>query len=132
MVRDRAENAKQRPVPPNGFFYGRLKMNQDRQTSAQRGYGYRWQKAREGYLRKHPLCADHGRRGQIVAATVVDHVIPHRGDSKLFWDSGNWQSLCKHCHDSHKQRLEKSGIDAGCDLSGIPLDSNHHWNRKNF
>ncbi|WP_396957026.1 HNH endonuclease [Nitrosomonas sp.] len=115
-----------------GFFYARLKMNQDRQSSAARGYGYRWQKAREGYLRKHPLCADHERRGRIVAATVVDHIIPHRGDSKLFWDSNNWQSLCKHCHDSHKQRLEKSGVDAGCDLSGIPLDSNHHWNRNNF
>jgi 5-methylcytosine-specific restriction protein A len=25
-------------------------------TSTQRGYGYKWQKAREGFLRSHPLC----------------------------------------------------------------------------
>ena len=27
-----------------------------KQTSAQRGYGYKWQQAREGWLLKHPLC----------------------------------------------------------------------------
>lgn len=31
-------------------------------------------------------------------ATVVDHIIPHRGDQKLFWDRGNWQPLCEHHH----------------------------------
>lgn len=101
----------------------------DRKTAAQRGYGSRWQKARDGWLRKHPLCADHLKRGMAVTATVVDHVIPHKGDMVLFWDSDNWQSLCKQCHDSHKQRLEKSGIDTGCDVSGVPLDNNHHWRR---
>lgn len=35
-----------------------------------------------------------------MAATVVDHIIPHRGDQKLFWDRSNWQALCKSCHDS--------------------------------
>lgn len=24
-------------------------------------------------------------------ATVVDHITPHRGDKKLFWDEGNLQ-----------------------------------------
>jgi len=100
----------------------------DRKSSSQRGYGYKWQKAREGYLKNHPLCVDHEARGQVVAATVVDHIVPHRGDMTLFWDKSNWQSLCSHCHDSHKQRLEKSGIDTGCDTGGIPLDKNHHWN----
>lgn len=37
--------------------------------------------------------------GEMVKATVVDHIIPHRGDQKLFWDQRNWQSLCKQCHD---------------------------------
>ena len=35
----------------------------------------------------------------LTPATVVDHVIPHRGDRKLFWDEQNWQPLCKECHD---------------------------------
>ena len=25
-------------------------------------------------------------QGRVVPATVVDHVVPHRGDQKLFWD----------------------------------------------
>ena len=37
--------------------------------------------------------------GRLVKATVVDHVTPHRGDKKLFWDESNWQALCKRCHD---------------------------------
>jgi len=99
----------------------------NRESSAKRGYGSRWQKARLSWLRDNPLCADHLKRGAVVPATVVDHIVPHRGDTELFWDRDNWQSLCKRCHDSHKQRTEKSGTAVGCDLSGIPLDPNHHW-----
>jgi predicted kinase len=33
-------------------------------------------------------------------ADTVDHIIPHCGDYALFWDSGNYQSLCKKCHDT--------------------------------
>ena len=29
----------------------------------------------------------------------VDHIVPHRGDHRLFWDEQNWQPLCKACHD---------------------------------
>jgi 5-methylcytosine-specific restriction endonuclease McrA len=70
-------------------------------------YSYRWDKARKAFLKQHPLCAMHQHMGQVVAATVVDHIIPHKGDTALFWDRTNWQPLCKLCHDSTKQRLEK-------------------------
>lgn len=114
----------------------------DRLTAAQRGYGYRWQKYREEYLREHPLCVSHKKRQQVAAATVVDHIVPPRMAEalasrdqdaiatarKLFWDPSNHQALCKTCHDSEKQRLEKSGRVAGCDESGTPVDPNHHWN----
>ncbi len=80
-------------------------------TAAQKGYGYRWQKARASYLASHPLCVMCQRQGQVVIATVVDHKTPHRGDTKLFWDQDNWQPLCKRHHDSDKQRLEKSGTE---------------------
>lgn len=102
-------------------------QDDSRKTAAQRGYGSRWQKARETFLRKHPLCVDHQRRGRVVEATIVDHIVPHRGDQALFWDTNNWQSLCKTCHDSHKQRIERGGPMVGCDLSGLPLDPRHHW-----
>jgi 5-methylcytosine-specific restriction protein A len=92
-------------------------------------YNYRWQQARAGYLRKHPLCVRCQRVDKrAVAATVVDHIMPHRGDMVLFWNKANWQSLCSNCHNGYKQRLEKTGREVGCDLAGRPVDPNHHWN----
>lgn len=96
------------------------------------------------FLPAHPFCSMCSTGYRPVAATVVDHKIAPRvqeakdsGDPerlkaawKLFWDESNWQSLCKFCHDSVKQRLERSGRIAGCDPSGLPLDPNHHWNRR--
>lgn len=60
---------------------------------------------------------------------MVDHKLPHRGNSALFFDAGNLQSLAKKCHDSWKQALERSGKDfiAGCDELGQPLDPEHPW-----
>jgi 5-methylcytosine-specific restriction endonuclease McrA len=49
------------------------------------------------------MCEDAGR---IVQASVVDHIKPHKGNQALFWNPANWQSLCKRCHDSDKQRIE--------------------------
>jgi len=37
-------------------------------------------------------------KGKLTPATVVDHIVPHRGDPILFWDEKNWQPLCKDCH----------------------------------
>ena len=31
---------------------------------------------------------------------MVDHIEPHKRDQRLFWDTSNWQSMCKPCHDS--------------------------------
>ena len=64
-----------------------------------RGYDTRWRKARALFLRQHPLCTECRRNGVLTPATVVDHIIPHRGDRTLFWDQKNWQPLCKDCHD---------------------------------
>ena len=79
-----------------------------RGTAAQRGYGSKWQKRRRLFLALHPLCCDpHTRHpGVTVAANVVDHIKPHRGDEKLFWDASNLQPLCKPCHDAKTARGE--------------------------
>ncbi|QEY75782.1 HNH endonuclease [Pseudomonas denitrificans (nom. rej.)] len=114
-----------------------------RGTSASRGYGHRWRLARADHLRRHPCCSMCSTDHRPVAAVVVDHkVAPKLGEAKasgdrdrianawrLFWDRDNWQSLCKFCHDSTKQRLERSGRLAGCSTDGRPLDPRHHWNR---
>lgn len=73
--------------------------DQQRGSAHERGYSSAWRKARDAYLRRHPLCAEHQQRGELVPATVVDHIVPHRGDRARFWDSANWQPLCKRCHD---------------------------------
>lgn len=84
----------------------------DKKSSTARGYGYKWQKAREAYLMEHPFCVYCEREGMVTAATIVDHRIPHRGDEKLFWDQSNWQGLCATHHSSDKQREEaRGGID---------------------
>jgi len=55
-------------------------------------YGGAWKRARLAFLGKHPRC----KCGRL--ANEVDHVIPHRGSLELFWDSANWQALCRPCH----------------------------------
>ena len=86
-------------------------------------YGSRWRRARAAYLAEHPLCALCEAQGRVVAATVVDHIVPHKGDAALFWDVANWQPLCKRHHDSTKQKAERATQSgAGCDASGRPLD----------
>ena len=70
-----------------------------RDSASVRGYDAKWRKARDLFLKRHPLCAECMRKGKITPATVVDHKIPHRGDKRLFWDMSNWQPLCKGCHD---------------------------------
>lgn len=74
-------------------------------SAAKRGYGSRWQRASKRYLQSHPLCAKCAKDGRYTKATVVDHIVPHRGDPALFWDESNWQPLCKPCHD-HKTLTE--------------------------
>ena len=64
-----------------------------------RGYDTRWRKARKAFLQLHPLCAECMKEGKLTPSTVVDHIVPHRGDPRLFWDEKNWQPLCKDCHD---------------------------------
>jgi 5-methylcytosine-specific restriction enzyme A len=90
-------------------------------------YNWRWRRARERFLARHPLCARHQRMGMVVAATVVDHIEPHRGDQKLFWRESNWQALCASCHSSWKQALEAGHLISGADASGTPTDPRHHW-----
>ena len=77
-----------------------------------------WYSLRTRQLRKEPLCKFCKDLGTITAANIVDHIVPHKGDQELFRNAENLQSLCKTCHDSVKQRIEKSG-EFGCDVNGM-------------
>ena len=82
---------------------------ENRQTSTQRGYGSAWQRVRLSYLQRNPLCVACSQQGRVTAASVVDHITPHKGDKQLFWDSDNWQALCKPCH-SRKTAAQDGGF----------------------
>ena len=74
----------------------RAEHDAKRGTAAQRGYGSRWRRLRELFLRAHPLCADCLRHGRAVAATDVHHLVAKRdggGD-----DESNLEALCHSCH----------------------------------
>ena len=75
-----------------------------RGSAVARGYDARWRQARRQFLQQNPLCQCCLGAGRFTAATVVDHLIPHRGDPYLFWDPENWQALCKKCHDEKTGR----------------------------
>lgn len=81
-------------------------------------YDSRWRTARRLFLDQPCICGGaegcgqcHGsglanrfcvhcwRDAQLLAAAEeVDHVRPHRGDPVLFWDTSNWQPLCRTHH----------------------------------
>lgn len=88
------------------------RYDKQRGTAAERGYGYRWQKARKRFLRDNPLCSHCEKEGQVTPATVVDHIVPHKGDKALFWDRSNWQGLCEH-HHNVKTAREDGGFGNG-------------------
>lgn len=74
----------------------RREEDQRRDPTVRRLYNNaRWRSASRAYLACNPICA---RCGGL--AEVVDHIVPHRGDYESFWNAGgNWQGLCKRCHD---------------------------------
>ena len=87
-------------------------MRQSRADSASWQHLYnstRWRKLRLIHLGADPLCRMCAAEGRIKAATVCDHIQPHKGDVALFWDSRNLQGLCAAHHSSVKQSEERTG-----------------------
>ncbi len=66
-----------------------------------------WKAIRATQLALEPLCRRCSKRGLIEAATVCNHVTPHRGNWTLFV-GGPFESVCKACHDGEVQREERS------------------------
>jgi 5-methylcytosine-specific restriction protein A len=85
-------------------------FEKNRKQSQYRGYGSAWKRYRSWFLKNNPLCVDPGRRheGRVVAATQVDHIIPHKMDMILFWSTDNHQALCASCG-GFKSATEEGG-----------------------
>lgn len=89
----------------------------------------RWKRKRDLQLKRCPLCVYCQQQGRTTLATVVDHVIPHRGDRHLFWQ-GELQSLCVEHHSSSKQSEERRGYARAVGIDGVPIDPLHPVNMK--
>jgi len=64
-----------------------------------------WKNLRVWHLIVEPYCRECKKNGEPdFPASDVDHIIPHRGDRELFFDTANLQSLC-HYH--HKQKTAR-------------------------
>src|SRR5262245_51723007 len=109
-------------LPRYAMLSPRMPEQDNRLSPSARGYGRRWNRVRVSFLRRNFLCVMCAARGRVEAARVVDHIVPHKGDRELFWDTSNWQALCTACHNKHKQRMEIDGYDHAIDADGWPTD----------
>ena len=57
-----------------------------------------WQKARDRYLKKNPLCEICEKKGRTKAAEVVHHKVEVKENFSKRLDIDNLMSLCKKCH----------------------------------
>jgi 5-methylcytosine-specific restriction protein A len=69
-----------------------------RGTTAERGYGGRWQRFRKVYLSAHPLCELCGEAGRVCGAEHVHHKDWKGPLGDRGYDESNLQPLCSSCH----------------------------------
>lgn len=93
-----------------------------RGTAYSRGYDRWWARQRRAHLRQSPLCVCCDANGFIRPASLVDHIVPHRGDQQLFRDQTNWQSLCAECHGRIKSVIERLWDAGRVSVSALRLD----------
>jgi 5-methylcytosine-specific restriction protein A len=91
--------------------YGR-----DRGTVTEQGYGWAWQQKRAAWLRANPYCVACG-----AVANTVDHIVPLRQGGPD--DESNYQSMCKRCHDSKRQREGMAARVSGTGPAGQPYET---------
>ena len=97
-----------------------------RGNSADRGYDRRWRKVRALKAKRDPLCEVCRKRGVVKALDVVHHNQSIEDAPELRLAMDNLMSLCRDCHEIIHGRLTISG----CDVNGLPIDSNHVWNKR--
>lgn len=54
-----------------------------------------FKRKRKVFVETNPWCA---MCKKLCNPPHLDHIVPHRGDVRLFWLVSNWQTLCDVCH----------------------------------
>lgn len=106
-------------------------------TAESRGYGWKWKKLRaQVLLRDRYLCQVSLAKGIVVEATEVDHIISkaewmrRHGNLDCVDDLTNLQAICKEEHEKKTAQERGFSVNCGGDLTGLPLDPDHAWNRE--
>jgi len=75
-----------------------------RQSSSDRGYNAKWQRESAAFLAlpSNQFCACGCGR----PADMVDHIVAHKGNMKLFWDKKNWQPMNRRCNSRKAAKYE--------------------------
>ena len=123
-------------------------MIERRGSAKQRGYGYKWQKARAAFLSlpQNQFCERCKGQGILNAGhlrmdgspqtnprrmhLVVNHRTAHKGDQTLLWDRENWEVACPDHHDIRIQQEESGKVRSGTGIDGRPIDPAHPWNQR--
>jgi 5-methylcytosine-specific restriction protein A len=80
----------------------RARHDATRPSARARGYDSKWDRERAAYLAVHTTCVRCG-----APSTIVNHIVPHRGDRSLFWRRSNWEAVCTPCHSGPIQSEER-------------------------
>jgi 5-methylcytosine-specific restriction protein A len=99
----------------------RQQQDQHRPSAAARGYDSDWRRRRAEFLAEHTECARCSEPSRI-----VDHITPLSAGGAD--DESNWQALCKQCHDSWKQSIDRRG-DRGIKSLGSSLGTGRAGSR---
>lgn len=91
--------------------HAKVEADKRRGTATERGYNWRWQKARKIKLRENPLCERCKR-----VAVLVHHV----DRDPLNNQRENLEALCRECHDQEheSERWRCSHVETGVDGGG--------------
>lgn len=70
----------------------------------------RWRRLTKRMLRENPICPVCMTAGDLTPASETDHIVAHKGDTSLFYNTENLWCLCKQCH-ARKTAAERNGKD---------------------
>lgn len=90
-----------------------------------------WRTLRRAKLDASPCCEPCKRRGALVRANTVDHIVSIARGGAPFPPLGGLMSMCASCHGTKMRAIDRPGGSGiafkGCDASGNPIDPHDPW-----